>query len=419
MARTRSPLKPSAAARTAWLDRDDERVRRTTPALAWHLEDACPALAERARDAVPALAPVLSALRARLPVPRRRVPVDDAPFTRLRGHGRAFCVGLGEPPGEDGWVVVKGSEPTCDDFEAWLDEQASRTLRVTAGQVVGFTEDGGVEAAMPLLEKWAVLEGKVPSALTLEEAGTEARRAAEFQEAYAAAHGVAARVPLPLAAWRWPETVVARVRAALEARLSPGAMAAAEAGLRGGLGVYAWWYPEAPVRLAHLVLPDAAETGVEARLERLSELLDWRAAARGWLDLVAEMLALGFLPKSPANVVRGDCLQFQNLVLDGGIADLDSLVRFDEVRGETAFRDALRRTVTELSKGVATLLLGPPGQDPAVLRRLPDVVASVAAELWSRLRRAEASRGLHPRLAAAVRETDWLARVEEGVRRAT
>src|SRR5262249_9541830 len=146
-----------------------------------------------------ALARAVDDLRGGVVAPSRRFPEPETGFVRLSGHGRSVCRALGEPRGEDGFLVLKGTEPTCEDYEAWVEEQAARSLRVVAGQVVGFAADGGVEASMPLLEKWAVLEGKVPCAVTLEEAISEAERAADFQRAYLAAHGETARVPLPIA----------------------------------------------------------------------------------------------------------------------------------------------------------------------------------------------------------------------------
>ena len=77
---------------------------------------------------------------------------------------------------------------------------------------------------------------------------------------------------------------------------------------------------------------------------------------------------------APSSVVTGDCLQFQNMVLDGGIADLDSLVHVERVATERELLDIVRRTLLELTKSLATLLLGVPAQDPAFLRRLRFIV---------------------------------------------
>ncbi len=402
---------------TGWIDRDDDLVQRTAPELVWHLAEQAPELAEAVLEAMPALAEPLEGLRFRVPVPRRRFP-DAPPFVRFAGHGRSFCVGLGDPPGTKGHLVFKGSEHMTEDYEAWLDEQAGRWLRIAARQETHFHADGGVEAEMRLLDKWAVLEGKVPGAYTLDEALGEAGAATELQSAFAETYGEAARAPLPLLAYRWAEECVDRVRNALRPRLSPGAWAMAARGLEGGLGLYVYYYAGTPLRLAHLGIGDAESLGISSRLEQLAADVDWREAAEGWLDLTAKMIAVGFLPKSPASVVRGDCLQFQNVILDGGLADLDSLIHVDKVPTERELRDILRRTVIELTKSIATLLLGAPAQDASFLRRFPDIAGYVGGELMTRLARAEATTGLHPRVAAVVRPAAWLDRIEEALRQA-
>jgi len=396
---------------TAWFDRDDEVVVRTRPELAWHLSDRAPRLLDAVLARAPALADALERLRRHVPVPRRRFPTDAAPFVRFRGHGRSFCVAYPTEDAPDGHLVFKGSEHVTSDYEEWLDEHATRWLRIAARQETHFAADGGVEAEMRLLDKWAILEGKVPGAYTLDEAVAEADVAATVQEAFTTRFGETARAPLPLLAYRWPQACVERVSAALRPRLSAGAWAIAERRLSSGLGMYVYYYPGFPVRLAQLAIGDAEELGLAQRLEQLDEIFDWRDTAESWIELTAKLIALGFLPKSPASVVSGDCLQFQNMVLDGGIADLDSVVHVDAVREERELRDILRRTLLELTRSLATLLLGAPAQDATFLRRYPDVSAIVGAELVKRLERIGATTGLHPRIGALLREAAWIDRV--------
>jgi len=397
----------------SWIDRDDDAVTRTRPRLAWHLAERAPRLLESVLDAVPELAEPLERLRAHVPVPRLLHPSGAAPFVRFTGHGRSFCVAFPTPSVPDGHLVFKGSEHVTDDYESWLDGQAAVWVRVAARQETHFWADGGVEAEMRVLDKWAVLEGKVPGAYTLEEACGEADVAAGVQTAYFARYGATARAPLPLLAHRWPDASVERVRRALRPRLSPGAWTVAQRRLEPGLGLYVYYYPGFPIRLAHLGIGDAQELGLSTRLAQVDEVLDWRDTAESWLDLTAKLIALGFLPKSPDSLLSGDCLQYQNLVLDGGIADLDSMVHVDAIPAERQLRDVLRRTVLELTKSIATLLLGAAAQQPSFLRRFPDVGGHVASELRRRLRELGETTGLHPRLAPLVRETGWLDRIRE------
>jgi len=398
---------------SSWIDRDDDAVVRTRPQLVWHLAERAPRLLAAVLSAEPALAEPLERLRMHVPVPRRRDPGDAAPFVRFAGHGRSFCVAFPTAAAPEGHLVFKGSEPIAADFEEWLDEQANVWMRVAARQESHFAADGGVEAELRLLDKWAVLEGKVPGACTLDEAVGEADVAAAVQEAFAARFGEIARAPLPLLAGRWPPETVERVRAALASRLSPGAWEIARRRLEHGLGLYVYYYPGIPVRLAQLAIGDAGELGLAARLEQLDEIFDWRDTAQSWLDLVARMAALGFLPKSPTSLLSGDCLQLQNLMLDGGIADLDSIVHVDAVPSERQLRDVWRRTLLELTKSLATLLLGAPAQDPAFLRRFPDVGAIAGNALVERLRAIDAKARVHPRIVALLGEGSWPDRIRE------
>lgn len=397
----------------SWIDRDDDAVTRTRPQLAWHLAERAPRLLESVLDAVPELAEPLEMLRAHVPVPRLLHPSGAAPFVRFAGHGRSFCVAFPTPSAPDGHLVFKGSEHVTNDYESWLDEQAAVWVRIAARQETHFWADGGIEAEMRVLDKWAVLEGKVPGACTLEEARGEADVAASVQTAFVARYGATARAPLPLLSHRWPDASVERVRRALRPRLSPGAWTIAQRRLEQGLGLYVYYYPGFPVRLAHLGIGDAQELGLSTRLAQVDEIFDWRDTAESWLDLTAKLVALGFLPKSPDSLLSGDCLQYQNLVLDGGIADLDSMVHVDAIPAERQIRDVLRRTLLELTKSIATLLLGAAAQQPPFLRRFPDVGGHVASELWRRLRELGETKGLHPRLAPLVREAGWLDRIRE------
>ena len=146
------------------------------------------------------------------------------------------------------------------------------------------------------------------------------------------------------------------------------------------------------------------------RFRRVAELLQLVRNLRLG-DVRAEERPVEVSGPLPASVVTGDCLQLQNMVLDGGIADLDSVIHVDAVREERELRDILRRTLLELTRSLATLLLGAPAQDATFLRRYPDVSVLVGAELVKRLERIGATTGLHPRIGALLREAAWIDRV--------
>jgi hypothetical protein len=217
-------------------------------------------------------------------------------------------------------------------------------------------------------------------------------------------------MPLPLWVGRWPDDVAARVGAALLPRLRGRARDVAELSLAAGLGVYLYTSPSIPIRLAQVGLPDARSAAdVRARLAGLARSLDLRQTLVRWLELTARLLALGFVSADPTTVVTGDCLQVQNLVLDGGFADVESLVAAADL-DDRALRGAVRRTVHELASSATRLLVGLGAVGVDLRDRVPDIYAVVWSELGKALR-AEPARD--PRIAALFEDRGVFDRLVE------
>jgi hypothetical protein len=320
-----------------------------------------------------------AALAAGVPTLRDMRPMAAEPYYRPLGHRRAFYVQLAS-----GVLAVKGSEPYALNFAESLDELAAGRvlLECRLGSATG--DRTLTRAELTGLEKFPIFEGKIPGCLTLREALGDARAAAAFQRAYVARHGAPARVPMPLFVGRWPDSLADQVRAALRPRLADRAWEIVDAGV-AELAVYVYAYPRVPYRLAHLPVPDARRGGeLRPRLERVARQLDVRAAVDGWVGLLARMLALGFVPKDPSSLVTGDCVQAQNAVLDGGLADVEGIIATRRLDAR-ALRDALRRTVHELAITVTRLLVGVATPSVDMRDRLPDVHALVWSALGARV----------------------------------
>src|SRR5262249_47610741 len=144
-------------------------------------------------------------------------------------------------------------------------------------------------------------------------------------------------------------------------------------------------YPTLPLRLAHLAVPDVRKgREMRKRLETIGQHIDPRKAFEGWLELTARLLGLGFVPKDPAAVVTGDCLQIQNVCLDGGMTDAESLIASKEL-DERALRDAIRRTVHELALDATRLMFGLTTSTIDLRDRLPELAAIVWGDLAARV----------------------------------
>lgn len=364
------------------------RVERAAPA--WDLLLDAPELATRIE---PRFAELVTSLREGIPVMRDVGVVDHAPYVRPPGHRRSFYRTL-----SSGVLAIKGSEPLSMNLDAFLAELADGRVHVEC-RLGSPARDGTLARAfLSGLDKFPILEGKVPACVTLAEALADARAAAAVQHAYLERYGELARLPLPLFVGRWGDDVTATISRALRPRLRGRALEVVDGCLARGLGVYAYYYPSLPLRLAHLAIPDAdSRDTFAARLAALGRL-EPRVLFGRWITLVARLLALGFVPKDPTTLVTGDCLQVQNIVLDGGFADADSLVVASEL-DDRALRDALRRTVHELALTGTRLLAGLRVSTVELRDRLPDLHAVV----WNDLRelvRAEPVRDA--RIAAAL-----------------
>jgi len=174
---------------------------------------------------------------------------------------------------------------------------------------------------MTVLDRFLFLEQKFPGAVCLHEALGEAELAAQFQLAHLRRYGQLARVPVPLAVHQLDNQLCQQLAARLCRRLPERHHRRVEALLP--LGVLVYWYPTLPERVSHIPLP------LEGRLDRLRELVDPDRLIDSWIELVRRCLELGWAPCDPRCSLQGTCLEPQNLTMDGGIVDLDSLRRLD------------------------------------------------------------------------------------------
>ena len=325
-------------------------------------------------------ADVTPALLAGVPALRDVHGVDHGRYLRPRGHRRAFYVRDGA-----GVLAIKGSEPLAANFTDFLAELEAERVHVELRLGTPAVDRTLTRAELSALGKLVLVEHKLPGCVTVREAVDEARAALAAQRAYIARHGRPARLPLPIFVGRWSDAHVTRVRDALAAHVSGRARHAVELALAGGIAVYVYRYPSVPIRLAHLAVPDAhTTTEMRDRLATISRHIDPRACLEGWLELTARLLALGFVAKAPDTLVTGDCLQVQNLCLDGGFVDAESLVSTSSL-DERALRDAIRRSVHELALAATRLTFGLDTSTVDLRDRLPDLAAIVWNDLRTRV----------------------------------
>ncbi len=361
---------------------DDLFARVVHAEPVWELLRDAPELAERLPPQ--ALAAARSLAGGGIPVLRDVGPVNEPPYARPPGHRRAFYLRQA-----DGVLAIKGTEPLALNFASFVTEM--RAARVHAELRLGSParDTTVVRSELSALDKFPIVEGKVPGCVTLREALADARAAAAVQRAYLARYGETARLPVPILVARWPDAVADEALAELRPHLRGRALDVVELGAGAGLGVYVYAYPTIPWRLAQLGVPDArGGADVRPRLAAIARTFDPRLVLERWIGLTARLLALGFVSADPLCFVTGDTLQVQNVVLDGGLADVESLVEAAKL-DDRALRGAVRRTVHELAVTATRLLLGLGATGVDLRERLPDLHATVHTALAAALRAIE------------------------------
>ena len=177
----------------------------------WDLREADPGLAEKLFERQPGLRAICRALGSQLPYLKSHRAVKVGPFVRPIGHGRSFYINTEALVGGDGHTgttaylaVKKGSEAASDDYDAWM--KALRRARQYWGFNVGNESSSyrsSIDTTLNNLERWPLVERKIPGAVTFPEAMGEASIALAFIGLYAAIRrfcaSPAAVVRVPLA----------------------------------------------------------------------------------------------------------------------------------------------------------------------------------------------------------------------------
>jgi hypothetical protein len=240
---------------------------------------------------------------------------------------------------------VKGSEA--------IDSQLERAFRQmsTWGRRWSITED------FPLKEQ------KLPYAVHLTEAVEEANISVRFLRAYTRHYDSLPPFPVHLAVYRLPAESAASYFKVVDRCSSERAKAECAALGRNGLAVYLYFFPHLPTRLAHVVPPAFPGGGVVDAATRDALLkshdLDTRAATQTFLTLAGRMLALGFFPLSLSSHGIGYCTSAQNVTIQGGMVDAESLHPFTKIGSDWEFSTTFLTTIASLCTTLKVMLWSP------------------------------------------------------------
>jgi hypothetical protein len=153
-----------------------------------------------------------------------------------------------------------------------------------------------------------------------------------------------------------------------------------------------YYYPSLPLRasaaapdkVADLLIregayPERMGAAFAQRLDKLRERAEPSETIDGWIELLADMLLLGYFPFD--TYYMGHCLQLHNLCIDGGCVDTDSIVPMSNVPDDRYFTELFLQTTLALAQSISAYLRGTWSENQAN----QVIVASVWEELQRRL----------------------------------
>ena len=275
----------------------------------------------------------------------------DAPASVAPGSGSGYMrpprhrrVTYFSPRMTDAWpdgpvICIKGMEPVCANLDAWL-QLLSR--------------EGPSNAGFRLIEHFPLVEGKAPLALINAEAFCEAGLALDLHGEFKRAGLQAPRIPFPLAVLRHNDETVEKYCSAVQRHTTKSVLERVRELTQNGLYCYVYLYPGPCARVAD-VATSITGNSYESRAEQLVRNLSVQDAIVRWVGLLADMLALGYVPASRFDRFAGSCFDINNAVVDGGIADVGSCKKFAYFGSDHDLFEAICISIRVLTSNRANL----------------------------------------------------------------
>ena len=285
----------------------------------------------------PPIRAILAGLRRRLPIARNAGEGITGQFYRLPGHYRSVYCAIPELGGperlwEGDVIALEGTEPLMADFDDYLGWMMTAPFR---------------DSDLPIGLHFPLVADIPPGAAPLDECEQAQRLSAVLHERHLTRYGELAQAPVPLAVHRCSSEDTARYVEILRWRLPRHAFERAAARVGTGCGVSVWYYPTAPIRVDDLRVLAADDPHLRAAPAAGEETI------AGWCRQFARLLHLGFMPFAPWNAGRGSCVDAANACIDGGFADLFTLVPFESIPDDRWFRRSLLDSTLRLSHTVS------------------------------------------------------------------
>lgn len=336
----------------------DAGLKMVDCAIRWDVRSELPALhaAIQRGQAEKWLGPAVDELAGGTLVPPTcRSFGGSGPFYRLPKHRRSFYYSpkprygaLHDPAATDGAISIKGAEPLCEDFDALLSALKERLTPPVMSMYMTQRRHA---------EYISVIENKAPGVLYLDEALEEAILAGELQTKHLAAYATLARLPVPLFVHSLPDDCKRRAIERVARCVSERGFERIRRRLEDGIASYAYYYPALPLRSDALHALLSLPPTPHAHLTALLAKADVDALLGQWTELFVRLLYLGYLPCSLGSFQSGMMLQEQNVVVDGGFLDVDSVIPISKMDSDVAFHETMQLSVFVMCRTVRLLLV--------------------------------------------------------------
>ena len=357
--------------------------------LVWDIHTEHPQLLQSLCESTPNLAEDIDVFRTHTPSP----PPTNSEFQREKeyrpkGHFRAFYRKL-----DRGNIAFKGLEVACEDQTKLFSLLQQRNF-----------ERWEKYSCTNVLEYFAIQERKVPGALTLAESLDEVNKALSLQAAFKHRFQEFGAFPFPLFVYQWDKAAVDNFLTRLSTFMTGYAFDIVKREVSAGLAVYVYYLEQEPhPRVGHLSSAIAQRCASESLpgfpnksiiQKALNETCDVDAVLEAVFGQVARMLCVGFFPSDMTHFKNGQSIEPQNILISGGIVDMDSILAFKDIPNDRSFYLNFLALINLLARLYRTLLLAegdgttmPSSNFPAQFAK-PDFMDILCANhAWSRLKR--------------------------------
>jgi len=339
-----------------------------------------PELFEAASLQLPVLRELMASLRLGIPlVPSSRIG-SFGNFVRLPNHYRSVCFLIPGPDGElSGAIAFKGTEPLLPDFPDYLAWMLNAPFRTSS---------------LPLGLHFPLDMKLPPCAMWIDECRHEQEISSRIQGQYLLEHGKLAKLPVPLFVMQLTTAQLERYRDCVRALLPTMAFDRVATKIAAGLGVEVYYYPSLPVRAADLFTME-----VKSAYRAVLNAKALERTFNHWIELMADLLALGYMPYAPWHHGMGAYVDPGNACIDGGFNDLLTIVPFDSIPNGQLLWVSLDQSIHLLAHSILTMCAGATGMMPPAQ---PEQFPAAVAYVNSRLRRYVRSRAHSARVDARL-----------------